>query len=373
MDSELIRILKNIPLFKDVSEENLKIVIDRLEKNQVEKDTLIFKQGDSGDCLMIIIDGEVLVYLDVDNSEDEKIILSTLSIGDYFGEMALITGEPRSANVKALSKCDLLKLDKQQFDQLIIQNPNISLSLSHMLSQRLKHANLRRVEAETILESKIKPSGDLSETNFAKLLQFCEQNSVTGYLSLENETEKARLTFEKGILQNIDYAGYSEDEAMDTLLNWQSGKFIIEPKPLKIGAKTAKASEAAEIDERFILIKNFIIKLFDSLTAIVGRKNLQELTESAKAEVGNFFPDMSAFQVEFKNPLRISFSTGKSFTEKDVLSIAVFIQTVLEKSRPLVVGMSYLKLQEFAGSNYEQLQQMSFFEYMSHSREFTGN
>ncbi len=143
--------------------------------------------------------------------------------------MSLITGEPRSASIETLTNVSLLRLDKEGFHRLITENPNVSLSLSHMLSQRLKQANIKRAETEKFYHAKISQSGSLKEISFYELLRFCEQNALTGRVKIEHEESVAEITFLKGNVQTVELGDLAEDQVMDKLMQWQDGTFIIEP------------------------------------------------------------------------------------------------------------------------------------------------
>jgi len=229
----MIEHLKNIPLFKSLSEDEFSSMHEKLEEIKFAKDTLVFEAGEIGDCIYIIVEGKVEVYIEIEvGGKLEKVFLSNLENGDYFGEMSLITGEPRSASVITITDCELLRLSKSDFDQLIMNNTSITLSLTHMLSQRLKSTNIKMAKAESVFQSKINTKGKLADQPLIEVLKFCEQNSLTGLLKLNNNNKDAELEFLKGQLQEASYKDLSEDEVMDEILNWEKGTFEIEPKIL---------------------------------------------------------------------------------------------------------------------------------------------
>jgi len=228
MSEETIGYLKQVIPFKDLSEESLRAISQDVSHVEFPEGLVIIREGDEGDSLYIIKSGTVQVYIN-GPEKDEKIILTKLSEGDYFGEMSLITGEPRSATVETTSNVSLLRLDKDGFQRLISNNPKVSLSLSHMLSQRLKQANIKRAETEKFYHAKITQSGSLSEISFYELLRFCEQNALTGRVKVENAENVAELSFLKGIVQSVELGNLTEDQSMDTLMQWREGTFVIEP------------------------------------------------------------------------------------------------------------------------------------------------
>jgi len=370
MENSISDKIKSIPLFKKLSEQNIESISSDLNQVFFKEGDTIFEEGDLGDCLYIIEKGAVQVVIDQPES-DEKIVLSTLSQGDYFGEMALITGEPRSAAVVAITDVELLQLDKKGFDQLIINNPSISLSLSHMLSQRLKKANIQRVETEEFYQSKIMPTGNLEENSPFEVLKFCEQNSLTGQLLLENDELNATLYFSKGNLEKINLGDLNEDEAMDTILAIKNGRFTIEPSLFAIEEVTEmeKKQESKTKDTKNLL-ELFSSQFLAKLVLTIGSRQLIELTDSTKNQLQPFFPTLSECEFKILPTVSVNLYKVEKWQDKQILALAVFVRYLYESCRSLVTGMSFLNLNEFTPENHDQLKKLSFFEYIEHAREF---
>ena len=134
-----VEALRSIPLFQNLTEQDLGEIADLLIERKFPKNSTIFEEGVSGDYMYLIQRGQVKV---TKMSEDgrEK-ILAIHSEGDFFGEMALVEPEPRSASIKTTKACVLLALSRSDFVNLLRQNPDISLELIRVLSQRLRDAN----------------------------------------------------------------------------------------------------------------------------------------------------------------------------------------------------------------------------------------
>lgn len=136
-----LELLKGVYIFSEISEEHLREILSHCKEKRVEKGEVIVSENELGDSMYLILEGEVKVSL---MSEDGKeIILSTLRRGDCFGEMSLLDGEPRSANVIALSKTDLLELSRKDFLNEIVSNKHIAGAILKVLSMRLREANER--------------------------------------------------------------------------------------------------------------------------------------------------------------------------------------------------------------------------------------
>jgi len=104
-----------------------------------EPSQVIFEEGDPGKHLYIIQEGNVEVYRII---LGKKKSLFVLGPGDVFGEMSLITSQPRSATVRALTKVRAYAFDKDAFEQLIHQNYGIAVKIIRMLAQRLQEADV---------------------------------------------------------------------------------------------------------------------------------------------------------------------------------------------------------------------------------------
>lgn len=138
---EKIEVLKKIPIFKNLGEEELKSIAERAIRKKFPKESIIVQESDEGDSLMIILSGQVKVVL---ISEDGKeIILSILKEGDFVGEMSLLDGEPRSATVIAMSDSTLLIIQRNAFLKQVEENPSIAKAVLEEMSRRIRKADER--------------------------------------------------------------------------------------------------------------------------------------------------------------------------------------------------------------------------------------
>lgn len=365
-----IEYLKKIPPFNELSEESLSSISDHMQIVSYPADSTIFETGEEGDSLYIIQEGSVRIYVK-EPKTNEKIVLSILSQDDYFGEMALITGEPRSASIETLDDVILLRLDKLGFEKLLHENPSISISLSHMLSQRLKNANIQRLESEKLYHSKISPSGSISEVPFYDVLKFCEQNSLTGKLKLDNDTIHAEISFLKGNVQDVVMADLKDDEAIDSLMKWKEGTFVIEPTLFSMQEDISSKKDDAQAGEK---VKNPIELLIDraltKLVSVVGSSTLKNRIEETIKQVEPYFPSLKSCTLRVIPEVESVLSLEGDGSDKQTLAIAVFLQSLLINCRSSVFGMSFLDIRELSGNEKDQLEKMSFFQYMDHANEF---
>lgn len=139
-----IIILKEISFFHSISINQLEMLAKVCEQKKYTKDARIFKKGDPGGVLYILVDGEVGI-------EQEKrvgsALLATIEKGSYFGEMSLFDNSPRSASATAMKDCFVLELNRAPIITLTMQNPDLALELINMLSQRIRETSDKIADA----------------------------------------------------------------------------------------------------------------------------------------------------------------------------------------------------------------------------------
>jgi len=128
--------LSETAVFRDMPVHMLDEVSRVVEDRMLPARTVVFKRGDPGDSFWVILSGKVRVF----RSDDQgvEITLSELGPGQSFGEVALLTGEARSASVETLEETQALVLTKEQFQQVLKSHPEVSLTFIKQLSGWLK-------------------------------------------------------------------------------------------------------------------------------------------------------------------------------------------------------------------------------------------
>ena len=99
---------------------------------------IIIKQGDEGNCLFVIQEGNVGVYRE-NHSQETKI--AELGQGEFFGEMGLFERDVRSATIRSIGKCRILTIDKKNFYKTIQKDPSLAYRLLEKMSKRLRDTN----------------------------------------------------------------------------------------------------------------------------------------------------------------------------------------------------------------------------------------
>lgn len=144
--------LREIELFHTLDEKSLKQIAKYLRKVTFPSDTVIFKQGDKGTFVLFLVSGNVEVYVDLPGMSHGK-QLQILGPGTVVGEMALIDGNPRSANLKTLNDVVCLTMTRKLYLQLLKEQPVIASRIlagfCQIFSERLRVANKMISELET--------------------------------------------------------------------------------------------------------------------------------------------------------------------------------------------------------------------------------
>jgi len=132
-------VLKSVPLLRRVSEADLRALAPLVRERSHPRGSVILSQGDPGEALFLIRSGQVKVTVVAEDGRE--VILSVLGPGSFFGEMALVDDEPRSAHVIAMEDSALLQLRREDFRARLRSAPELAISLLSELSRRLRRAD----------------------------------------------------------------------------------------------------------------------------------------------------------------------------------------------------------------------------------------
>jgi len=361
--------LKNIPLFHSISETELPALRSILKTVPIKKGETIISEGEVGDCLYIIKEGQARVIAELDGGE--QITLSYLGSGDYFGEMALITGDPRSATVLAEEEGTLWQIDKKDFDALLMNNPAITLSMTHMLSQRLSLANKARESSERYYKQRISPKGNLSETDLIKLLKYAEENSLSGQLIVKHEEQEAIFHFKKGQLDILEFEGKNEDEAMDELLDWPEGAFIIQPDVYKIPSETVQPTPDKLLSDNLLIsiLEKYLTEKIKSFIKYSGARPVQLAINTSVHKFSKYFDVASQIEINTEPALKIQILSD-IWTEKHTLFLAVLMRDLVSSMDRDLIGMAFWKLHSADPQINKILEENQFFLYYDQAADF---
>jgi len=134
------RVLDNLmvtsSLFQSFALQERKKLLDKFILEEFPSEATVLEEGAPGDSLYIIKTGEVEVF--TTDAQGATVVLARLKEGDFFGEISLITGKPRTASVKVLQPVELMRLAKNDFDQIIKNHPEVLRILEDSLQLRIE-------------------------------------------------------------------------------------------------------------------------------------------------------------------------------------------------------------------------------------------
>ena len=136
---EKIGLLQSVSIFWDLNNEELGYIADKMVAKQFENGNYIFLEDSEGEQCFFVLEGSVKVTRL--SNDGREVILAMLNEGDFFGEMSLLDGESRSANVIALEKTKVLTLDRNDFIHVVNDYPQIAVQLLKELARRLRKSD----------------------------------------------------------------------------------------------------------------------------------------------------------------------------------------------------------------------------------------
>lgn len=132
-------LLRSVPIFSELSDPDIASLGRLANRRKCPKDSVVFFENEEGDFFFMILQGRIKVTILGDDGRE--VILSLLGPGDFFGEMALLDQEPRSATAIAVEDTELLSLHRTDFQAALSDNRSITMGLIKVLTGRLRRAN----------------------------------------------------------------------------------------------------------------------------------------------------------------------------------------------------------------------------------------
>lgn len=185
-----IALLSQCPLFSGLSQWELKSISQLMRLVEYKKEEIIYREGEAGVSFYVVASGRFEAALVV---QEKKKVLAYLRRGDYFGEMSLLTNQPHSATLKALSDSLVLELKKEDFKKTIESNASVSLELSRKLSSRIKGGDTR---SRTLLKNDI-----------ISILSAQPRSMRTGF-AINLAASLRQETSQKTVLLDLSQSGY---------------------------------------------------------------------------------------------------------------------------------------------------------------------
>ena len=215
IDGELLR---QIPLFEALGKDARDFITKRLKREDFYSGEVIARQGDTGDSLYMITSGLVKVTKREKDGTSQE--LARLQAGDYFGEMSLLGGQPRSVDITAISETSTFVLCKKDMDSILQDYPSIAVHFSKVLSKRLRDTSQlqlaarqhiclislysRYVEPELQAVIAINLAGSFTRELMKRVLLIDlapHDRDIVTHLKLDSERERLRQHFSQRDLQ----------------------------------------------------------------------------------------------------------------------------------------------------------------------------
>jgi cAMP-dependent protein kinase regulator len=141
------------PLFEVLTAEERAALVKEMDLEQHGEGDVIITEGETGSSMYVIAHGEVKVYTRGTGGKGGNVYLAKLGEGDFFGEVSVLTGKPRTATLTASKPTELLRLDKEKLDNALAKYPGIRKVLDDFYKKRAKHT------VEAMIESLKKRGG----------------------------------------------------------------------------------------------------------------------------------------------------------------------------------------------------------------------
>jgi CRP/FNR family cyclic AMP-dependent transcriptional regulator len=179
---EMIPLLQRMPLFAGLSQDELRMIAQIIKQQRYARNRVIIRAEERGDVFFLLTAG--VVRVSVAGNQGKEIILGVLYPNDFFGEMALLDGLPRSATVTAVADSEVLMISRRDFLDCIRRVPQIAAKMIVTLSLRLRRTDQKvgtlvflkapRRVARTLLElaqgqGQRTPAGIMVELLFTRL------------------------------------------------------------------------------------------------------------------------------------------------------------------------------------------------------------
>jgi CRP/FNR family transcriptional regulator, cyclic AMP receptor protein len=146
------QLLSEVPLFALLDEQERATLAERMDTVTFAAGTTLFHRGDPGDSLYVVRSGEVEIFFK--NDTGERILLETARAGDFFGEVSLLDGGPRTASAHVTKDVEAVEVDREDLAELMRIRPGAAMELLTATGRRLRETNerLRRTASRNVNE-----------------------------------------------------------------------------------------------------------------------------------------------------------------------------------------------------------------------------
>ncbi len=138
-DLDPVAAIRSVPLFSALDQAALERICGIARRRRYKRGSAIFFEQDPGDSLLVIMRGTVKIYKASEHGQEKTLAL--LEAGDFFGEMGVFCGAPRSASAEALSDCEVLVIERDRFLELMNGFPGLAAGVALALAERLRRTD----------------------------------------------------------------------------------------------------------------------------------------------------------------------------------------------------------------------------------------
>jgi CRP-like cAMP-binding protein len=146
-ERELMGDLRQVDWLRGLSDDELRLLVPTVEVRQFGAGEMLMRSGEQGDSMFIVRSGTAEVFAQTANGQTRH--LGNYARGDFTGEMALMTGEPRTASVRATSDLEVIEMDREGFTRLFKEHPAAAASIGDIITAR----NRDRLEKMSLEDS----------------------------------------------------------------------------------------------------------------------------------------------------------------------------------------------------------------------------
>ncbi len=207
-------VLRSLTVFEPLKDDDLRELGMLLKLQPYVAGSVVLQKGDPGNSLYIVLEGEVAII------GENNTVLTELRVGDIFGEMSLLSGEPVTTSVLARTDTRLAMLSSKDFKHVLNRYPVLQVFFYRMLVERAQ-ANAHKTGT---INSGM--SGKLEEINAVELFQLINSSQKTGRVDLELADGRAVVLFNEGEIVQARYGPLEGKEALFAILARGTGRFV---------------------------------------------------------------------------------------------------------------------------------------------------
>jgi CRP/FNR family cyclic AMP-dependent transcriptional regulator len=134
--SKLSSVLRQHPIFRDLEPDAVEQLCRYAKQMSLKRGATIFSKGDPGNSLFAVISGTVKIS--ISSPDGRNAILNLISVGDVFGEMSVLDGQPRSTDAIANTNCELFVIDRRDFLPFVRGQPELAMKFIELLCARVR-------------------------------------------------------------------------------------------------------------------------------------------------------------------------------------------------------------------------------------------